>query len=313
MRKVCLIVLGILFAFATASYAAGGTVNDISSEKWLDHLAQMQVMRQQILRLVTKPTPTVRDKEMLNALQKSFNEKKNEWDSYIEDVALGLTEQKEVKQTYCSSCGKRLCDCGKGVICKKCGKRICTCAKAHKYEHKHNKKNLAPKTRKPYHRYDKRPRTKFKKEYHRYNKTDRSCVSDCETHKTVSCTTDSKGGTECTTTTTISCGAYKQTKKHFKKSRKAYQKGHDCGSCPSKKSVCATSCETTVACNGGIDCPSCPNYRTSRCCKVSGKCSSGHDCQHKHEVKRTHKDGECPICREYRLMKINRKCSRCAG
>jgi hypothetical protein len=234
MRKVCLIVLGILFAFATASYAAGGTVSDISSEKWLDHLAQMQVMRQQILRLLTKPSPTVRDKEMLDALQKSFNEKKNEWDSYIEDVALGLTEEKEVKQTYCSSRGKRLCDCG-------------------------------------------------------------------------------EGDTECTTTTTMSCGNHKQAKKHFKKSHKARKKGHDCGSCPSKKSVCVTSCKTTVVCNGGVDCPSCPNYRTSRCCKVSGKCSSGHDCQHKHEVKRTHKDGECPICREYRLMKINRKCSRCAG
>jgi hypothetical protein len=125
MKKIYLVILGLLLAFSGNAYAAD--INDVSSQKWLDHVAQMQVMRQQILGLLTRQDPTPQDREMLAAVQKSFEEKKAEWDQYLQDVAAGKYEDKTEEKTYCQTCGKLLCTCGKGPICQKCGKRICNC------------------------------------------------------------------------------------------------------------------------------------------------------------------------------------------
>jgi hypothetical protein len=284
MRKVCLILLGLLLAFAGNAYAAD--INDVSSEKWLDHVSQMQVMRQQILNLLTRENPTAKDREMLSALQKSFSEKKAEWDQYLQDVADGKTQVKSVKtekKSFCGDCGKMLCDCGKGYLCKKCGKRVCDCKKACGADCEGHKKSYKKSQKGVYHRYDKRPRKHFKKEYHRYNKSHRDC-KDCG-DKAKDCSWKPKK-------------AHKGCTHHVKKHK--MMKKSDCASCPSK---CAA--KTEVKCNGGVDCPSCPNYKTPKCCKVSGKCSS-------HKEGKTMKKMACPMCRELKLMGINKKCSKCA-
>ncbi|MFZ5951384.1 MAG: hypothetical protein ACOYXC_11810, partial [Candidatus Rifleibacteriota bacterium] len=133
MKKVCVILLGLFLAFCSNAYA--GDINDVSSDKWLDHVAQMQVMRQQILGLLTRANPTPEDREMLRALQESFEEKKAEWDQYLIDVAEGKGKPAPAAcESFCGDCGKQICDCGKGIECKKCGKKICNCKKACKSE-----------------------------------------------------------------------------------------------------------------------------------------------------------------------------------
>ncbi len=298
MRKVCVILLGLILAFCGSAYA--GDINDVSSDKWLDHVSQMQVMRQQILNLLTRQNPTAEDREMLKALQKSFEEKKTEWDQYLVDVAEGKIKDSKPASTFCSDCGKRLCDCGKGVECKKCGKRVCNCAKA--CTDKSIEKECSSSKKNAYHRYEKRARKHHKREYHRYHK---KCKDACDSNKESvkdCCTPDYSCKTSCT------------THKHDKKMMKKAYKKSACGSCPSKtKSACASICdEKEVKCNGGVDCPSCPNYKTVKCCKVSGKCSSGHKHGHHHGLKKTEKESACPVCKEYKLMGLNCKCSRCA-
>lgn len=254
MKKIYLVILGLLLAFSGNAYAAD--INDVSSQKWLDHVAQMQVMRQQILRLLTRQDPTPQDREMLAAVQKSFEEKKAEWDQYLQDVAAGKYENKTEEKTYCQTCGKLLCNCGKGPICKKCGKRICNCKR--QYKHKHMKKSQKEGV---YHRYDKSPRRHFRKKYHRYDKTPRKapCI----------------GVDPCLKDEIYDKPEYKHKKRyHYKK------KMHDCSGCSSKMS-CGRKMYKKVKCNGGVDCPSCPNYKTERCCKVSGNCSSHHGKDHK--------------------------------
>jgi hypothetical protein len=302
MRKVCLILLGLLLAFAGNAYAAD--INDVSSEKWLDHVSQMQVMRQQILNLLTRENPTAKDREMLSALQKSFAEKKAEWDQYLQDVADGKTqvkEEKTEKKSFCSDCGKMLCDCGKGYLCKKCGKKVCDCKKACDADCKGHKKHYKKSKKGVYHRYDKRPRKHFKKEYHRYNKRHKDC-KDCG-DKAKDCSWKPKKAHKACADKAADC-SWKQKKAHkgcahYAKKRKMIKKS-DCATCPSK---CASKIE--VKCNGGVDCPSCPNYKTPRCCKVSGKCSS-------HKEGKTMKKMAGPMCRELKLMGINKKCSKCA-
>jgi hypothetical protein len=332
MRKVCVILLGLILAFCGNAFA--GDINDVSSDKWLDHVSQMQVMRQQILNLLTKPNPTVEDKEMLTALQKSFEEKKTEWDQYLIDVAEGKIKKEKPVQTFCKGCGKRLCDCGKGIICKKCGKRVCNCSKACNCKEDCSGKcydcnekgeckcdcQSCDSGKGPYHRYNKKARRQFKHEYHRYNKkckdacdSNQESVKDCCTPDyscKTSCTAHKHGKKMAKMSCETSCSSHKQGKKMMKK---AYKKSA-CGSCPSKtKSACASACdEKEVKCNGGIDCPSCPNYKTVKCCKVSGKCSSGHKHGQHQDLKKTEKESACPVCKEYKLMGLNCKCSRCA-
>ena len=277
MKRVCFILFAMILAFSANVQA--GDINDVNSGKWLDHVSQMQVMRQQILNLLTKQSPTAEDKEMLSALQKSFTEKKQEWDQYLIDVAEGKTEKTSKE---CLADDNKACD----------------------------DKEVEPARKGPFHRYDKKPRRHFKNEYHRYDKKYRhgKCKDNCKD--------EVKGH----------CSADKKCKKQMKKtacgkcpSEKKYEKKSDCGSCPShkkqmKKSACASKCEDKkVKCNDGVDCPSCPNYKTEKCCKVSGKCSGGQKHAKKHACKKADKKSECPVCHEYKLMGISKKCARCCA
>lgn len=323
MKKVYVILLGMIFAFCGNAFA--GDINDVSSDKWLDHVAQMQVMRQQILNLLTRENPTAEDKEMLAALQKSFSEKKNEWDNYLVDVAEGRVKGTKPVNSFCTDCGKRLCNCGKGIECNKCGKKICNCAKA--CTDKSLVKECPSQKKGSYHRYNKKPRKHFKREYHRYDKKCKDgCNSSYQKGKKDCCTPDYSCKSSCSskkcdkTAMKMSCESSCSSKKYSKKTvKKAYKKSA-CGSCPSAAKSACGSCpsmkksacnEKEVKCNGGTDCPSCPNYKTSKCCKVSGKCSSGNN-HGKHYQKKAKKEIKCPVCYEYKIMGVNRKCSRCS-
>lgn len=332
MKKVYVILLGMILAFCGNVFA--GDINDVSSDKWLDHVAQMQVMRQQILNLLTRENPTPEDKEMLSALQKSFDEKKVEWDQYLIDVAEGRIKGNKPASTFCTDCGKKLCDCGKGIDCKKCGKKVCNCAKA--CTDKKMGKECSSCKKGAYHRYNKKPRRNFKGEYHRYKKSCKDeCADKCKSLKKTckegyadnckSLKKDCKDGyaDKCksdkmkSACKTVSCGSKcpsekKQHKMAMKKAKKSA-----CGSCPSaKKSACASAVKE-IKCNEGVDCKKCPKYKTDKCCKVSGKCSSGHN----HGVIKGYKKSEkkmksnkmsCPVCYEYKIMGINKKCAKCS-
>jgi hypothetical protein len=292
MKKFYLVILVILLAFAGSAFAAGD-INDVNSEKWLDHVAQMQVMRQQILRLLTKENPTVEDREMLNALQKSFTEQKAAWDQYLYDAATGKSKESKQVKNYCGDCGKVLCECGKGILCKKCDKRICNCSKACEP----SKKTIKQCTeKKPYHRYDKSYR-------HSCASAKMNCGSCSSKKQAFKC----NEGVDCK-----KCPAYK-TSKCCKVSGKC--SGHKKAKMKMHKKACKTACASkkpAFKCNEGVDCKKCPAYKTSKCCKVSGKCSTHKDCAHKSSKMKMYKKTECPVCKEYRLLKINRKCAKCS-
>ncbi|OGK09453.1 MAG: hypothetical protein A2W80_02445 [Candidatus Riflebacteria bacterium GWC2_50_8] len=85
MKKLLVILLG--FCFALPAFAAG--VRAVNNEAWLDHLAQMQVIRQQMLSLITRENPTADDKAVLESLKLEFDAKKAEWETYLLEVSQG--------------------------------------------------------------------------------------------------------------------------------------------------------------------------------------------------------------------------------
>ena len=93
MKKFLVLLLG--FCFAVPAFA--GTIGAVSNEAWLDHVSQMQSLRQQIMALVTKSNPTVEDRQNLDLLNLTFAEKKAEWEQYLESVAQGKQTETEVK------------------------------------------------------------------------------------------------------------------------------------------------------------------------------------------------------------------------
>ena len=95
MKKFLVLLLG--FCFAVPAFA--GTIGAVSNEAWLDHVSQMQSLRQQIMALVTKSNPTVEDRQNLDLLNLTFTEKKAEWEQYLESVAQGKQTETEVKKT----------------------------------------------------------------------------------------------------------------------------------------------------------------------------------------------------------------------
>ncbi|HMM59145.1 MAG TPA: hypothetical protein PKC25_03330 [Candidatus Rifleibacterium sp.] len=94
MKKFLVILLG--FCFAVPAFA--GTIGAVSNEAWLDHVSQMQSLRQQIMALVTKSNSTVEDRQNLELLNLTFAEKKAEWEQYLESVAQGKQTETEVKK-----------------------------------------------------------------------------------------------------------------------------------------------------------------------------------------------------------------------
>jgi len=94
MKKFLVLLLG--FCFAVPAFA--GTIGAVSNEAWLDHVSQMQSLRQQIMALVTKSNSTVEDRQNLELLNLTFAEKKAEWEQYLESVAQGKQTETEVKK-----------------------------------------------------------------------------------------------------------------------------------------------------------------------------------------------------------------------
>lgn len=83
MKKLLIILLGV--CFAVPAFAAG--VRAIDNDAWLDHLGQMQIIRQQILSLVTKEDATADDKAVLEVLNADFAAQKARWDNYLVEVS----------------------------------------------------------------------------------------------------------------------------------------------------------------------------------------------------------------------------------
>ena len=108
MKKLLVILLGFFFVMP----AFAGTINAVSNEVWLDHLSQMQSLRQQILSLVTKSNPSAEDRQNLEALNLTFAEKQANWQSYLEEVAQGKqpeisTSEEPAKAPTCQKSDKK--------------------------------------------------------------------------------------------------------------------------------------------------------------------------------------------------------------
>ncbi|HAE39065.1 MAG TPA: hypothetical protein DCG57_10565 [Candidatus Riflebacteria bacterium] len=135
MKKLLVILLG--FCFALPAFAAD--VRAVNNEAWLDHLAQMQVIRQQILSLITRENPTPDDKAVLEALNVEFDAKKAEWDTYLLAVSQGQEPVKadaasvESAKKHDMCCDKtKMKGCCGSAMCKEAGKCIREAKKAHK-------------------------------------------------------------------------------------------------------------------------------------------------------------------------------------
>ena len=92
MKRLLVILLGLCFAVPV--FAEG--VRAVDNDAWLDHLGQMQIIRQQILSLVTKENPTADDKAVLETLKADFAAQKARWDNYLIEVS----QQQEAPKAY---------------------------------------------------------------------------------------------------------------------------------------------------------------------------------------------------------------------
>ncbi|MBU1109278.1 MAG: hypothetical protein KKB51_21545 [Candidatus Riflebacteria bacterium] len=130
MKKLLVILLG--FCFALPAFAAD--VRAVDNEAWLDHLAQMQVLRQQILSVVTTTNATPEDKALLESLNAEFSARKADWDAYLVNVSQG---QEVVKTDTGKTCpkGNKCCK----VTGKKCDGNCKDCGEIKKHK-KHGKK-----------------------------------------------------------------------------------------------------------------------------------------------------------------------------
>ncbi|HNX76933.1 MAG TPA: hypothetical protein PLM07_09545 [Candidatus Rifleibacterium sp.] len=124
MKKLLVILLGFFFVMP----AFAGTINAVSNEVWLDHLSQMQSLRQQILSLVTKSAPSAEDRQNLEALNLTFAEKQADWQNYLETVAQGKQSEVSISE-----------EPAKAPTCQKADKKPWSRYKKHsKRHHSHN-------------------------------------------------------------------------------------------------------------------------------------------------------------------------------
>ena len=108
MKKITLFILGI-FLLTSASLFAGD-VQKIDPNAWLDHTSKMQVLRENIMTLVSKKMPTLSDKSELLSLQASFEAEQRNWQKYIKQVASNKNISTNTSQCK-GTCPK--CTCGK--------------------------------------------------------------------------------------------------------------------------------------------------------------------------------------------------------
>lgn len=126
MKKITIFILGIFLLYTASLFA--GDVQKIDPNAWLDHTSKMQVLRENIMALVSKKMPTQSDKDELSSLRTSFEAEQNRWQNYLKQVA----NSKDVKynaypnKENCAqyNCGKsNLCNakmCMPGCKCPKC-------------------------------------------------------------------------------------------------------------------------------------------------------------------------------------------------
>lgn len=103
MKKLLVILLGFFFALP----AFAGNIAAVSNEAWLDHVAQMQSLRQQILSLVTKANPTAEDRQNLEQLNQTFAEKQSAWEKYLEEAA--QNQQQKIEETEKAKADGKAC------------------------------------------------------------------------------------------------------------------------------------------------------------------------------------------------------------
>ena len=232
MKKLLVILLGFMFAMP----AFAGTISAVSNEAWLEHIGQMQSLRQQILSLVTKNNPTVEDRQNLEILNLTFAEKKAEWENYLESVASGKQiEEKQVEEI-----------------------------------------KEAPKAKKPWSRYDKKSRkhrkhackseckdmskeeckkvcgeVKCKKMHFKKAHKMAACKEKCEKMGKDACKDMSKE--ECKK----ACSEMKCKKMHFKKA-------HKMAAC---KDACGDKAKMACKCCGTADCKCCSEGKCGENCE----------------------------------------------
>jgi radical SAM protein with 4Fe4S-binding SPASM domain len=132
MKKLTFILLGICLFLSSASFAAG--VQSIDKDAWLDHVAQMQILRENMLQLMTKNLPTAADRAELAKLKKEFSKKQDAWQNYLEKVA---KTPEPCDRPECADCR------AKGVCQGKCDGHHHGHRHIHKHHgHKHHHKIL---------------------------------------------------------------------------------------------------------------------------------------------------------------------------
>jgi hypothetical protein len=267
MKKLLVIFLSL--CFVVPAFAEG--VRAVDNDAWLDHLGQMQIIRQQILSLVTKENPTAEDKAVLENLKADFADQKAKWDNYLVDVSQNQEAPKaiEVKpDTQGKTCGS------------KCKDGDCKGKRKHK---KHWKKSC--------------------------KSCDKDCSGKCGDCKVKGCDRKdckcrkhvkkeikpcSKGKECCQVTgkecTDPNCGSHKKAAKCGRKNWAQHVCGDQCknGCKFAKKDSCDTPKKTVEPCSKGKD-----------CCQVTGKECTDPDCgSHKKAKKHGKKCWAQHVCGE---------------
>ncbi len=137
MKKYILTVLGLCLLICTASFASD--VQSIDNDAWLDHVTRMQIMRENMLKLVSKEMPTAEDKAKLAELRQNFTAYQYDWDAYLKSVANSTDVTPAVGLPGCKTA-----KCGDKMSCSKT-KAKKSCCKSEKKAHKCKSSKCADK------------------------------------------------------------------------------------------------------------------------------------------------------------------------
>jgi len=241
MKKLLTILLGL--CFVVPAFAAD--VRNVNNDAWLEHMTQMQALRQQIMSHLTKSNPTFEDRDQLNALKSEFDYKKQAWDRYLQEVAQGNEPVPPVLAKKASGCDHK-----HGEACK---------------EHKHDRKH-------------KHSHKKHACGEHKHKHCDHKIAADCcgkpgckdKTCKSKKCgpkvSKCKTAGHKCNDhKIKADCCGKPGCKDKTCKSKK-------CGSKVSKCKTAGHKCndhKIKADCCGGKDCTG--HDKTGKCCKETGK------------------------------------------
>jgi hypothetical protein len=130
MKKYLLAVLGLCVLICSASFASN--VQAIDNDAWLDHVTRMQIIRENMLKLVSKEMPTAEDKAKLAEMRQSFAAHQYDWDAYLKNVAnsTGVTPKVGLPGCQDTKCSEtKACNEAKAPKCNesKCGDKKSCC------------------------------------------------------------------------------------------------------------------------------------------------------------------------------------------